>query len=139
MKLIESLDRSAATAAFRNSVAAFLQRMEPNERVGFPAQAPLVKVERTLIKVLEEYSELPIEGVQVTATSGCATFRGYVTIRTADEERRVNFDWDCKWKALEMGWTDYFGFPDQARAAREFGHECFRSWQEVPTVLVVEA
>ena len=44
--------------------------------------------------------------------------------------RRVRFHWDCKWRALQEGWTDYFGFPDQVRAAREFGHDCFRLWEE---------
>jgi hypothetical protein len=45
----------------------------------------------------------------------------------------VRFYWDCKWKAQEQGWTDYFGFPDQMRAAREFGYDCFRSWNQLQT------
>ena len=40
------------------------------------------------------------------------------------------FHWDCKWRAQQQGWVDYFGFPDQTRAAREFGFDCFRSWVE---------
>ncbi|HEX8695519.1 MAG TPA: hypothetical protein VF746_24110, partial [Longimicrobium sp.] len=42
----------------------------------------------------------------------------------------VRFVWDCKWKAEQHGWHDYFGFPDQGRAAREFGYDCFRAWVE---------
>ena len=45
--------------------------------------------------------------------------------------RRVSFHWDCKWKAMELEWHDYFGFPDQARAAREHPYACFRAWGEV--------
>ena len=36
-----------------------------------------------------------------------------------EDVRTVRFHWDCKWKAQQEGWSDYFGFPDQMRAARE--------------------
>jgi hypothetical protein len=87
-------------------------------------------VERTLAKVMVEYPDLPIESIEVRGSSGCEFYRGTAVIRTAGEERHVRFHWDCKWRAEQQGWTDYFGFPDQTRAAREFGYDCFRSWQE---------
>jgi hypothetical protein len=139
MTLNEHLRRSAATAAFHDAIEAFLADGRPNDRIVFDPRCPAVKVERTLTKVLEEYPEEEIESVSISARSGCEFFRGEVAIRTRGEERRVNFDWDCKWKAVQQGWADYFGFPDQGRAAREFGHDCFRSWDEAVTLPLVEA
>lgn len=128
--LFELLDASVSVPSFRAAVRSFAATSAPNERILFPAHAPSVKVERALLKILESYPELPIESVQVDGVSGCEYFRGEAVIRAAGEERRIRFDWDCKWKALELGWTDYFGFPDQTRAAREFGHDCFRVWED---------
>lgn len=130
MILTDLLARSRASEAFRDAVAAFLRDGSPNENLAFDRYCPPVKVERTVIKLLEEYPEREIESVEIRGSSGCEFFRGEAVIRTASEERRVSFWWDCKWKAVQMGWTDYFGFPDQTRAAREFGHDCFRSWEE---------
>ena len=51
-----------------------------------------------------------------------------------------SFTWCCRWRAEQEGWKDYFGFPDQIRAAREFGWDCFQRWSEsagdVPDVVV---
>lgn len=130
MKLIEMLSRSEVTASFKDAVQNFLASGRANEQLAFSSGCPPVKIERTLIKVLESYGHLPIASVHIDGRSGCEYFRGELTLRTVAEERSVHFNWDCKWKATELGWTDYFGFPDQMRAAREFGYECFRSWKE---------
>ena len=134
MKIIEFLERSQASAAFRESVSAFLKTGRANERIVFDYRSPSVKVERALTKALEEYPDTPIESIELNGSSGCEFYRGTMTLRTADDERRVRFHWDCKWRAEEQGWRDYFGFADQTRAAREFGHDCFRAWEEEPVL-----
>ena len=130
MKIFDLLERSSATESFREAVVRFVREGRPNERIAFNRDAPPVKVERTVTKVLEEYPELHIESIEVRGMSGCEFFRGVMEVHTGAEVRKISFHWDCKWKAMEMGWHDYFGFPDQARAAREFGHNCFRGWNE---------
>lgn len=130
MKIFEVLERSRATQPFRDAVERFLREGRANERVAFNRECPPVKVERAVIKALEEYPELHIESIDLRGQSGCEFFRGSLEVHTPQELRHVRFHWDCKWKAEEMGWHDYFGFPDQARAAREFGHDCFRAWHE---------
>lgn len=129
MILSQLLERSRASEPFRSSVVTFVGDSRPNDGVTFDPYSPPVKVERTLTKLLEEHPELEIERVEIDGASGCEFFRGELRIHTSAGIRRVRFHWDCKWKALQEGWTDYFGFPDQARAAREFGHDCFRLWQ----------
>lgn len=130
MDLSTFLQRSAATEPFRDAVRRFLRDGRACERVSFNHPSPAVKVERTLTKVLEAYPALAVERVEIRAASGCEYFRGTATIHAAGEVRSVKFDWDCRWRAESQGWRDYFGFPDQARAAREFGWDCFRAWQE---------
>lgn len=130
MSLQTFLQCSRATEPFREALAAFLRDGRASERIGFSGRSPAIKVERTLTKLLKAYPELAIERVEIDGASGCEYYRGTVTVFTAGEERRIRFHWDCKWKAQREGWTDYFGFPDQARAAREFGYDCFRSWEE---------
>ncbi|MDQ3555555.1 MAG: hypothetical protein M3409_02085 [Gemmatimonadota bacterium] len=130
MNIATLLDHSRASDPFRVAVARFLESGRPCERVRFDLRAPSVKVERTITKILEAYGDLPIEAVELQASSGCEFFRGVALIRCAEEERHVEFHWDCKWRAEREGWTDCFGFVDQARAAREFGYDCFRRWNE---------
>ncbi|HUE96635.1 MAG TPA: hypothetical protein VMN39_08245 [Longimicrobiaceae bacterium] len=129
MKLLDFLQKSAATPEFVAAVGHFLSTGSANDRILFAAGSPPVKIERTLTKVLEELCDLPIESVQITGRSGCEYFRGELTVRTADDIRHIDFDWNCRWRADEQGWTDYFGLPDQIRAAREFGYDCFRGWE----------
>lgn len=130
MLILDLLDRSRSSADFGEAVRRFVEDGRPNERIAF-AGSPPVKVQRMLTRLLEAYPDLPIEAVEVDARSGCEFFRGTATIRAGDEKRNVAFDWNCKWRAEQEGWTDWFGFPDQARAAREFDHDCFRQWEEV--------
>lgn len=139
MKLIQLLSGSSVTDAFKRSVDTFLESGRPNDHVVFSYSSPPVKVARTITKVLEEYGHLPIESVHIDGQSGCEFFRGELTIRTEAEERSVSFHWDCRWKALQEGWVDYFGFPDQIRAAQEFGHQCFKVWNEAQIRSLVDA
>jgi hypothetical protein len=130
MTIADLLDRSAAAASFREALTRFLRDGRSSERIAFSPGCPSVKVERALTKMLVEYPRLAIESIEVRGVSGCEYFRGKLFVRTLTEEHRVSFHWDCKWRAEKAGWTDWFGFPDQGRAAREFGWDCFRSWEE---------
>jgi hypothetical protein len=136
MSLNVFLQRSRATEPFRDAVAAFLRDRRSGERIAFHLHSPPVKVERTLTRVLEAYPELEIERVEIEGVSGCEFFRGRATIHAEDQVRRVRFHWDCRWRAEQEGWTDYFGFADQTRAAREFGYDCFRTWEEEKVIRV---
>jgi hypothetical protein len=135
MTILDLLDRSSASDAFRDAVTRFARDGRPNERLAFNRDSPAIKVERTLVRALEEYPDLQVESIEIHGMSGCEFFRGVMDVHTAAEVRRVSFHWDCKWKAQEMGWHDYFGFPDQTRAAREFPYACFRTWTEEGTLL----
>ena len=128
MPLFEHLNTSSAVPAFRNAVEEFARTGTPNARVSFGTRDPVIKVERTITMILRDHSDLEIESVEIDAVSGCANFTGVASVRTTSDDVRIEFDWDCRWKALQLGWTDYFGFPAQARAAREFGFDCFRTW-----------
>jgi hypothetical protein len=132
MSLQHYLGLSRASHTFRAAVDEFLRTGRPNARLSFDARSPSVKVERTLTKVLVEYPELEIESIEIRAHSGCEYFRGELTLHTSGSSHVVAFHWDCRWRAEENGWHDYFGFPDQTRAAREYGWDCFRDWEERP-------
>jgi hypothetical protein len=126
--LLELLTRSKATEAFKEDVRAFLAH-EPAERVTAARPSPRVKVARLLTKLVHDEPELQLERVHLDARSGCSDFRGVLTATTADERTLAfHFVWDCHWRAEQEGWVDAFGLPDQIRAAREFGWQCFESW-----------
>jgi hypothetical protein len=131
MALATHLDQSAATEDFRTGVGGFLREMRPNARVRYNAGCPPVKVERTLTHLLAAHPDLPVEAVEIEGRSGCEYFRGTLEVEAGGESQAFRFEWNCRWKAEEMGWTDAFGLPDQIRAARHFGHDCFRVWEEV--------
>lgn len=136
MTIADLLDRSAATSSFREAVLQFLRDGRSSERIAYGPGCPPVKVERTLSKMLVEYPHLPIESIEMHGASGCEYFRGRLTVRAHDQVRRVAFHWDCKWRAEQEGWRDWFGFPDQTRAAREFGWNCFRGWTEEEAISI---
>ena len=133
MKITELLQGSAASDAFVASVERFLTENRPNERIAFSPACPPVKVQRTLTKLLESYPNAVIESVEIDAHSGCEFFRGELAVEHGSDSLLIDFHWDCRWKADQVGWKDYFGFPDQLRAAREFGYDCFRTWKEMET------
>lgn len=129
--ILQLLDRSRATDEFRASFQQFVRTGSADERIRFNAGSPPVKVQRTIAKLLQNHAEFPVDHVEVEGRSGCEFFRGTLRMFGVDEERQIRFDWDCRWKAEQQGWTDAFGFPDQIRAAREFGYDCFRGWAEL--------
>ena len=129
MDIVSLLDGSRATDAFRADVIALATGKEVGTTIRFRA-GPRVKVLRVLAQLLSAEPEMVIQAVAVEGWSGCSDFRGRVAVETPDGVREFDFVWCCKWRALQEGWVDYFGFPDQMRAAREFDWRCFESWRE---------
>ena len=127
--LIHALARSAATEEFKADVRAYLCH-QPASRVAVARHSPRVKVARVLTQLLSSEPTLAIDRVHVEGVSGCSDFRGVVTVHADEGSRSFDFAWCCHWKAIELGWTDAFGLPDQIRAAQEFGWECFERWAE---------
>lgn len=120
------IDNSNATLEFKAAVRE-LSHGESQDRIGFNSGAPAVKVMRVVMKLLEARPDLAIERVRIQGISGCSNFTGSVTIQPGGGE--IDFDWDCRWQAGQIGWKDFFGDPDQIRAARELGYQCFRIFE----------
>jgi hypothetical protein len=122
------LTGSRATAAFRADVAQYAAR-HPADRIVTAAMNPRVKVLRTIAQLLFAEPGITVDRVQLQATSGCADYRG--VLHATDDAGVVHafeFEWNCEWKARQLGYVDGFGFPDQIRAASEFGWQCFEHW-----------
>jgi hypothetical protein len=127
-ELTPLLAQSAATEAFRTDLAAFANRGE-SPRISAPGRSPRVKVLRAIAQLLHVEPSLQIEQVAVRAVSGCADFIGELEVTdSAGITHLFDFEWNCEWKAKQLGYVDGFGFPDQIRAAQEFGWQCFERW-----------
>jgi hypothetical protein len=119
---------SAATSDFKSAVAAYLSG-EKSDRVKVESYVPHVKVRRLLTQLLAAESGLEIERVVIRGMSGCSDFVGSVAVESKTGPAVFDFVWDCRWRAQSEGFVDYFGFPDQTRAAMEFDWQCFRQWE----------
>ena len=126
--LLPLLDAAAAHPDLKREVLEYLRGAETS-RIEIDGHAPRVKVERVLTQLFHAQPELPIETIRVRGRSGCSDFVGELVVTSANAEHTFTFEWCCAWKAEQEGWRDYFGFWDQARAAREFGWNCFRRWE----------
>lgn len=127
------LASSSVTDSFKDAVRTVAGGGERPEHIAIRGFIPPVKVARLLKHLLAESGTLPIERVELDGRSGCSDFEGRVHVHTTSGTVAYEFVWDCKWKAEQEGWTDYFGFPDQARAAREYDWRCFRVWRALPS------
>jgi hypothetical protein len=125
------LRQSAVAEEFRQAVLRFFASGEA-EQIQLLRHGPRVKVERLLKQVLSQLAGVAIERIAINGRSGCSDFAGTVEVQAAGTSRVIDFQWCCRWRAEEQGWTDYFGFPDQGRAAREYDWRCFRRWEERP-------
>ena len=132
MTVFELLARSRATHEFKADVRAY-DAHQPAPRVTASRHAPRVKVLRVIAQLLDAYADLAVERVHIEAISGCSDFRGTLTVEAEGERRVFDFVWDCHWRAVQQGWTDAFGLPDQIRAAHVFGYQCFEQWHERPS------
>jgi hypothetical protein len=133
MQLSHILDESAATPEFKAAVRSVHARIR-TPLVTSARPVPHVKIVRLLTHLLDAERDLEIESVRIHADSGCSDLTGVIDVTCIDGLRRFSFAWDCAWRALEMGWTDCFGFPDQMRAAREYDWRCFKSWEAVDEI-----
>lgn len=127
--LEELLQNSSASEEFKQDALEAQRQGRSTARVKFSSGNPPVKVVRVLCGLLEKFSGLPIEQVEVRGQSGCSDYRGELILNGG--EKRFNFVWDCAWKASQMGWKDMFGDPDQIRAARAFQYRCFEKFEEI--------
>lgn len=125
----ELLEGSAATTEFRRALIEFAASHRANQLIRFPAGNPPVKVLRALCGLLEFAPHQPLRSAEIHGASGCADYRGEITVN--EGEKRFRFVWDCAWKARELGWSDFFGEPDQIRAAKTFGYRCFELFEEI--------
>jgi hypothetical protein len=128
-ELEKLLAESRAHENFKADVRAFCSRGDA-PRIRVDSYIPHVKVQRLLKQILATEPELPIDGVAVTGSSGCSDFHGTVEAQTHSATHVFDFGWCCRWRAEQEGWTDYFGFPDQIRAAQEFDWQCFHTWRK---------
>src|SRR5688572_22096631 len=121
---------SRATADFKADVTSFLTG-ERSERVKLESYVPRVKVQRLLTQLLAVEPALTIENVVIRGMSGCSDFVGSVDVQTSSGSHVFDFVWCCRWRAENEGYVDYFGFPDQSRAAQEFDWRCFQRWEQI--------
>jgi hypothetical protein len=130
MELQSLLNRSRAAEGFKSDVMRLL-RGGAAARIELARPAPPLKVERLLLHLLEAEPDLAIERIRIHGRSGCSDFRGVVRVETPDVVLGFEFTWCCRWRAETEGFTDFFGFPDQIRAASEFQWRCFKEWRRV--------
>ena len=121
--------RSRATDEFKDAVH-ILDAGRLTPPVESMRKAPPVKLHRIVTYLLFAEPELEVTNVRITGASGCSDFSGTIEVATPAATRIFDFVWDCRWRAEQEGWVDYFGQPDQIRAAREFGWQCMASWRE---------
>jgi hypothetical protein len=126
--LEELLDASRASDEFKAAVRG-LADGHRQDRIAFNAGSPPVKVLRFVMKLIELHPDECFETVSVNADSSCNGYAGSATAQPGD--LRFEFDWDCAWRAEQEGWKDAFGDPDQIRAARTLGYQCFRRFEKV--------
>jgi hypothetical protein len=119
---------SRATNRFKSDLASYLAGGRAT-RVKVQSFVPRVKVRRLLAQLLSAEAALEIEKVVIRGVSGCSDFVGTVDVETTSDTHAFDFVWCCRWRAEQEGYVDYFGFPDQVRAAQEFDWQCFQSWE----------
>ena len=123
------VNSSSATSEFKSDLLSFLAGQQ-TPRVKLESYVPRVKVRRLLAQLLAAEPGLEIEHVVIRGSSGCSDFVGTVDVQTAAGGAHVfEFTWCCRWRAESEGYVDYFGFPDQMRAAQEFDWRCFQRWE----------
>lgn len=129
---MDTLSQPRATPDFLAAVERFLSG-EPSDRVKVETYVPRVKVHRLLKQLLSSEPSLEVEHVVIRGSSGCSDFVGTVDVQTRGGTHVFDFTWCCRWKAESEGYVDYFGFPDQRRAADEFDWRCFKRWERRAT------
>lgn len=122
------LAASRSTPAFQADVRAYADYHDAS-RVVILRAAPRVKVLRVITQLIAAQPELVVDRVRIEGVSGCSDYKGTVVAEVVDDKPRAfAFVWDCAWRAARQGWLDSRGNPDQVRAAREYGWDCFSVW-----------
>lgn len=133
MELEQILARSAAheavKAAVRELAANPYGLAVSRAALAATRPAPAVKVLRVLTQLLDAEPTLRVRRVRLDATSGCGDFTGLLRVDADDHRVEYAFTWDCHWRATEAGLVDPWGYPDQTRAAQQFGWRCFARWE----------
>ena len=125
------LAASRSTPEFQADIRAYADYRDAS-RVVILRAAPRIKVLRVITQLVATHPDLVIDRVRIEGVSGCADYRGTVVAEIVrDKPRTFAFVWDCAWRAAQEGWVDKRGNPDQVRAAREFGWQCFSAWNDV--------
>lgn len=122
------LSRSSASADFKTDIQSFLSGGD-TRCLKVESYVPHVKVRRLIAQLLSVEPALEIEQVVIRGRSGCSDFVGSVDVHTRSGPHIFDFVWCCRWRAESEGYVDYFGFPDQTRAAHEFDWQCFQRWE----------
>ena len=123
------LARSRASDAFKRDLRQFAAGRRA-ARIETARFAPPIKVLRVITQLLHAAPDLAIDRVSIRAESGCSDFVGTAIVEADGGVREFEFVWDCRWRAVQEGWTDAFGLPDQIRAAHVFEWRCFAHWSE---------
>lgn len=134
-KLEELIQASSATSDFKAAIRTFFAGLD-SELIRYSAGAPRVKVLRVLMKLFETFPEEEISDARIEGVSSCSAFEGRLWFGPNGTE--VVFNWDCHWKARQENMNAWYGAPDQTRAAKEFGYQCFETFERVDSADVVE-
>ncbi len=123
------LAQSAASEEFKDAVREVHSTGRPAVAFQFGRSVPAVKAVRAITKLLEEEPALKIENATVEGSSGCSDFEGTIAVNGGDV--KFDFRWCCAWRAEQEGLRDHWGHPDQIRAVREFGYQCFERFKRI--------
>lgn len=126
-KLRQLLDNSKAEEAFKNAVRDFAEGSD-SELIKYN-RAPMIKILRVLMKLLEEYPREPISNVKIEGAASCSGFEGTLVFEPG--QTQIKFNWDCYWKAETERMTTWYGQPDQTKAAHRFDYQCFQEFQRM--------
>lgn len=127
--LADLLKESAATQEFKDAVTTFFNDKKQNDFIKHSSGIPAVKIIRVIMKLLQEYPETKIESIRVDAQSGCSNFDGMLAVEP--ENLTIHFSWDCAWRAKQSNVVNQWGMVDQAKAAWDFGYQCFSTFEPV--------
>ena len=122
------LSSSKADDSFKRAIEKFVENQD-DDLIKYSPGAPRIKVVRVLMKLLQENENEPITGVEIYGQSSCSGFVGHLVYQPGNI--KLEFDWNCYWKAQQEGMLTWYGAPDQTLAARTFGYQCFRLFRQV--------
>lgn len=124
------LENSSATPEFKAAVSGMKNSGQADGKlISLIGHPPAVKVLRTIQQLLDQFSDWQVSSIRLAGQSGCSNFNGELLVTFENgETKRVDFIWDCAWKAQEVGYKNFWGDPDQQKAAQEFGYQCFQKF-----------